>query len=99
MLQKLCFAIIIGAGVMLSAWATQDYKLEDREPVRHTFTGDKTIDVDLINGCVAVIGDGGSTIHVEGERVIRAADQAQLQRAKKEDVLDINDKDGVAHLY
>ncbi len=76
-----------------------DYKLEDREPVSHTFTGDKTIDVDLVNGSVNVIGDGGSTIRVEGERVIHAANQEQMARAKKDDVLDMNEKNGVAQLY
>jgi len=90
---------MIGAAVALGAASHQDYKVEDREPVHHTFTGDKTIDVDLVNGSLNVIGDGGNTIRVDGERVIRAANQDQVARAKKDDVLDINEKDGVAQLY
>lgn len=103
MAQKLCFAIIgaalIGAAIAPGAGRHEDYKVEDRQPVNHTFTGDKTIDVDLVNGSVNVVGDGGSTIRVEGERVIHAANQDQVARAKKDDVLDINEKDGVAQLY
>lgn len=98
MTDRLCFAIAALA-IVLGAATPNDYKLEDHLPVQHTFTGDKTIDVDLVNGSVTVIGDGGSTIHVDGERVIHAADQNQMDRAKKEDVLDINEKDGVAQLY
>lgn len=91
--------VLIGAALTLGAASHQDYKVEDREPVHHTFTGDKTIDVDLVNGSLTVVGDAGSTIRVEGERVIHAADQDQVARAKKDDVLDINEKDGVAQLY
>jgi len=98
MTDRLCFVIAVLA-IALSASTPEDYKLEDHMAVHHTFTGDKTIDVDLVNGSVTVIGDGGSTIHVDGERVIRAANQDQMDRAKKENVLDINEKDGVAQLY
>jgi hypothetical protein len=97
--MKRIFPIIIATVLALSAASRQDYKLEDREPVRHTFTGDKSIDTDLVNGSLTVIGDGGNTIRVEGERVIRAADQEQMDRAKKDDVLDMNEKNGVAQIY
>ena len=98
MTDRLCFVIAVLA-IALGASTPADYKLEDHMAVHHTFTGDKTIDVDLVNGSVTVIGDGGSTIHVDGERVIHAANQDQLDRAKRENVLDINEKDGVAQLY
>lgn len=90
---------IIGIATVLGAASHSDYKVEDREPVRHTFTGDKSLDTDTVNGTVTVIGDGGNTIRVEGERVIHAADQASVAQAKKDDVLDINEKNGVAQLY
>jgi hypothetical protein len=98
MIHRLCFAILAAAFV-LGAASHQDYKVEDREPVHRTFTGDKTLDTDLVNGSVTVIGDSGNTMRVEGERVIHAANQEQVARAKKDDVLDINEKDGVAQLY
>jgi hypothetical protein len=97
-MKKLCFAIT-GIAALLSAASDRDYKEVDREAIHHTFTGDKTIDVDLINGGVTVIGDGGNTIRVEGERVIRAASQEEVARAKKEVALDINEKNGIAQLY
>ena len=98
MTNKLCFAII-GLALAVNAASHRDYKVEDREPVRHVFSGDQSLDTDLVNGSVTVIGDGGTTIRVEGERVIKGADQEQIARAKKEDVLDINEKNGVAQLY
>jgi hypothetical protein len=97
-MTKLYFAIT-GMATLLCAAYDKDYKEVDREAIHHTFTGDKTIDVDLINGGVTVIGDGGNTIRVEGERVIRAASQEELARAKKEVALDINEKNGTAQLY
>jgi hypothetical protein len=98
MTNKLCLAILSSAITLIAA-SHQDYKLEDREPVHHTFTGDKAIDVDLINGSLSVIGDGGTTMRVDGERVIHAATQDQIARAKKDDVLDMNEKEGVAQIY
>jgi hypothetical protein len=98
MTQKIYPAVLFAA-MAVSAASHQDYKFEDHLSVRHTFSGDKTINVDLVNGSVNVIGDGGNTMRVEGEQVIHAANQDELARAKKEDVLDINEKDGVAQIY
>jgi hypothetical protein len=97
MTNRICLALL--GAMALSAASHQDYKLEDREPVHHTFSGDKTIDVDLVNGTLNVIGDGGNTMRVDAERVIHAATQDQIARAKRDDVLDLNEKDGVAQIY
>jgi hypothetical protein len=97
--KLLALAAIAGIAMALSAATHSDYKLEDRMPVHRTFTGDKAIDIDLVNGSVSVVGDGGNTIRVDGERIIHAASQDQLDRAKKDDALDINEKDGVAQFY
>jgi hypothetical protein len=79
--------------------AHRDYKLEEREAFHHTFSNDATLDVDAVSGTINVIGDGGNTIRVDGEKVIRAADQEEVQRAKREVVLDVNEKNGIAQLY
>lgn len=79
--------------------AGRDYKVEDRSPVNHTFSGDKKLDVDVISGSVEIVADGGNSIRVTGERVIHAADQQNLARAKQDDVLDMNEKDGTAQIY
>ena len=55
--------------------------------------------MDNVNGSITVLGDSGGTIRVEGEKIMRAADQAELQRAKREVVLDANERNGVAQLY
>lgn len=77
-----------------AAWNT-----EAREPFHYTFSNDKTLDVDNINGTIQIIADGGNTIRVEGEKIIRAVIQQELDRAKKEVTLDVNEKDGTAQLY
>src|SRR5580698_3341721 len=90
--------ISIAIGVFAIA-AHRDYKLEEREAFHHTFSSDATLDVDAVSGNITVLGDGGNTIRVDGEKVIRAADQEEVQRAKREVVLDINEKNGIAQLY
>jgi len=98
MTYKLGWAIV-GLAAALSAASDRDYTAVDREPIHHTFAGDKTIDVDLVNGGVTVVGDGGSGMRVEGERVIRALNQEEMARAKKEIALDMNEKNGTAQIY
>ena len=78
----------------------RDFKEEVKEPVRHTFAaGPTTLNVDNINGSVTVIGDSGTTMRVEGEKIIRADDKQELERAKREVTLDLNTKDGIAQVY
>jgi len=97
-MKQILFVAFIGATLAFTA-AGRDYKVEDRSPVNHTFSSDKKLDVDVISGSVEIIGDGGNGIRVTGERVIHAADQQQLARAKQDDVLDMNEKDGTAQIY
>ena len=72
---------------------------EAHEAFHYTFSNDKTLDVDNVDGTIQVIGDNGNTIRVEGEKIIRAEDQQALDRAKREVKLDVNEKDGIAQLY
>ncbi len=95
-------AIVIGVSVLaatISAASRHDWNTEAREAIHHVFNGDKTLDVDNVNGLIQIIGDAGTTIRVEGEKIIRAVDQKEVERGKREVVLDINEKDGVAQLY
>jgi hypothetical protein len=98
--QKIAIAITACAlaGTILDA-SRRDWKTEAREPIRHTFTNDKSLDVDNVDGTIQVIGDNGNTIRVEGEKVIHAADKQALDRARREVTLDVNEKGGVAQLY
>jgi DUF4097 and DUF4098 domain-containing protein YvlB len=95
-MKRLIIPIAIG---VFAIAAHRDYKLEEREAFHHTFSNDATLDVDAVSGSITVVGDGGNTIRVDGEKVIRAADQEEVQRAKREVVLDINEKNGIAQLY
>ena len=97
-MKQTLFVALLGATLAFTA-AGRDYNVEDRSPVNHTFSSDKKLDVDVISGAVEVIGDGGNSIRVTGERVIHALDQQQLARAKQDDVLDMNEKDGAAQIY
>ncbi len=72
---------------------------EAHDPFHYTFSNDKTLDVDNVDGTIDIIGDGGNTIRVEGERITHAEDQQALDRAKRDVKLDVNEKDGTAQLY
>lgn len=93
---KYVFTCAVGAcGLAYSV----EYKVERRETIHHVFTKDSGLDVDNVNGFVSVIGDSESTIRVDGEKIVRAADDAEAERGKREVTLDINEKDGIAQLY
>jgi hypothetical protein len=77
----------------------RNWNAEAREPFHYTFSNDKTLDVDNVDGTIQVIGDNGNTIRVEGERIARGEDQEAIGRAKNEVKLDVNEKDGTAQLY
>ena len=90
--------LAVGACVLKAA-KHEDYKLEDKSPLHHVFSSDATLDADTVNGFVEVIGDSSPTIRVDGERIIRARDQAALEAAKKDVVVDLNEKNGTAQVY
>ena len=96
--QKMAAAT--GALVLLmTVSAAREWKEEAREKIQHVFSGDKTLDVDQVSGSIHVVGDGGTTIRVEGEKILRASTKEALARAKRDVTLDINEKDGIAQLY
>ena len=97
--QKIALVVSVCALVSALHGASQRWTQEVKEAIHHTFSHDNTIDVDNINGTIEIIGDDGTTMRVEGEKIIRAEDQAEIDRAKREVTLDINEKDGVAQLY
>jgi hypothetical protein len=93
-IEKTAVAVLVFGLVSPAAWNN-----ESHEPFHYTFSNDKTLDVDDINGTIQIIGDGGNTIRVEGEKIIHAVSQQELERAKKEVTLDVNEKDRVVQLY
>jgi hypothetical protein len=98
--EKIAVAVIACALVATVVGAShRNWTAEAREPFHYTFSNDKTLDVDNVNGTIQVIGDNGNTIRAEGERIVRAEDQQAIDRAKREVKLDVNEKDGTAQLY
>lgn len=93
------FALIAIGLAALPAVHGDSYTEQARETFSHTLKAARVLDVDNVSGFIDVVGDGGNTIRVEGEKVIRAFGVDQLARAKREVTLDINEKDGVAQLY
>jgi hypothetical protein len=81
------------ASLASTAWAK-----ETRETVHHTFSKDKTLEVRNQNGTIDIMGDGGSTIRVDAERITRAADDRMLDRARQDVKLDMADSGGVARV-
>jgi hypothetical protein len=98
--EKFAIAVTVCAlaAAVLDA-SRRNWNSEVREPFHYTFSNQNTIDIDNIDGAIEVTGDNGSTIRVDGERILRAEDQRALDRAKREVTLDVNQKDGIAQLY
>jgi len=96
---KIAIGVTSLALAVATANAARNWNKEARDAIRHTFTNDKTLDVDDVDGTIEVIGDNGNTIRVEGEEIIRGIDQNAVDRARREVKLDINERDGVAQLY
>jgi DUF4097 and DUF4098 domain-containing protein YvlB len=97
--EKIAIAVTACAFVTTVLDASRNWHSEAREPIHYTFSNDKDLDVDNVDGTIQVVGDAGSTIRVEGERIVRAEDQPALDRAKRDVKLDVNEKDGIAQLY
>ena len=98
--EKIAIAVTACALVTTVLDASRrNWTAEAREPLHYTFSNDKTLDIDNVDGAIQVVGDNGNTIRVEGERIARGEDQQALDRAKREVKLDVNEKDGVAQLY
>src|SRR5579863_6131717 len=97
--EKIAIAVAACALVTTVLDASRNWHSEAHEPFHYTFSNDKTLDVDNVDGTIQVVGDAGSTIRVEGERILRAQDQQALDRAKRDVKLDVNEKDGTAQLY
>lgn len=93
-LVALAFALASTPVRSSAAWNT-----EAREPFHYTFSNDTTLDVDNVDGTIQITADGGNTIRVEGEKIIHAVSQQEVERAKKEVTLDVNEKDRIAQLY
>lgn len=79
--------------------ASHNWHTEARENFHYTFSKDKALDVDNVDGTIAVFGDGDNTIRIDGERITHALDEDALNRAKRDVKLDVNEKDGTAQLY
>jgi DUF4097 and DUF4098 domain-containing protein YvlB len=92
-------AVAVAAIALAAVLNGAHWRVENREPFNFSFSNDKTLDVDDINGTIHVIGDGANTIRVEGERITRAEDQPAADRARRDVKLDVNEKDGTAQLY
>ena len=95
-------AIVVSACALVTTVldaSRNNWHSEAHEPFHYSFSNDKTLDIDNVDGTIQVVGDAGSTIRVEGERIVRAEDQQALDRAKHDVKLDVNEKDGTAQFY
>ena len=100
-MDRFKISAILASFALAAGLAAQSgrYREEARQQLHHTFSGDKSLDIDDVTGSIEVSGDGGNTIRVDGEEIIRGVDQQAIARARREVTLDINEKDGVAQLY
>lgn len=92
----ICILAVVCAGAVCRA---EDYRLEERENIQRTLSGANELDVNNVNGFIHVTGDGGNTVRLDAEKIMRARDSGEMARAKSEVTLDINQKDGIAQFY
>src|SRR5579884_1267657 len=92
----ICVLAVVCAGGFCKA---EDYRLEQRESVQRTLSGANAVDVNNVNGFIHITGDSGNTVRLDGEKIMRARDAEEMERAKREVTLDINEKDGIAQFY
>jgi hypothetical protein len=92
----MCLLAVVCAGAVCRA---EDYRLEEREKTERTLSGATALDVNNVNGFVHVTGDSGNTVRLDAEKIMRARDSEEMERAKREVTLDINQKDGIAQFY
>jgi len=81
--MKRYLAVAAIGACSLAAAFHENYTAEAREPIHYTFSKDTVLDIDNVNGTIKVTGDNGNTIRVEGEKLIRAIDQNEIQRARE----------------
>ena len=92
----MCLLAVVCAGVICRA---EDYRLEERERTQKTLSGASVVDVNNVNGFIHVTGDSGNTVRLDAEKIMRARDSEEMERAKREVTLDNNQKDGIAQFY
>jgi hypothetical protein len=95
LLAVVCAALLCAGGICRA----EDYRLEERERTQRTLSGATAVDVNNINGFIHVTGDSGNTVRLDAEKIMRARDSEEMERAKREVTLDINQKDGIAQFY
>lgn len=97
--QKIAIGVTVIALAATLLDASRHWGSEARDPFHYTFSNDKTLDIDNVDGTIDIVGDSGNTIRVEGERITHAEDRQSLDRAKRDVKLDVNETDGTAQLY
>jgi hypothetical protein len=104
-LKPIEFIAFAGLGAAALSFANAH---SDRWPVRETETIKKTLTlsappmrliVDNVDGYVHVVGAGGSEVTVTAHKTIRAETDADLQQAKADVKLDMEEKPGAVSVY
>jgi hypothetical protein len=102
-MHRLSILAAVTLGIVALAADHANYSTEARETFSRALSAAKTLEVDNFNGSIEVSGEvsggGGSNVRVTGEQIIHALDQTELDRAKREVTLDVNEKDGVPQFY
>ena len=93
---------LLAPGAPAASGHERTYAVKAEETIQKTFTlpvGHKTLDVDNVFGSIEVVGGGSNEVQITVTKTIRAESDADVERAKKEVTLDMQQKDGDVKLY
>jgi DUF4097 and DUF4098 domain-containing protein YvlB len=94
-------SLIVLLGLVLRA---QDFKLEEKEEIRKTLkfadvSGSRTFEIDNVFGSIEVTGSNGVDVELVAGKTIKAKSQEDLQKAKEEVRLVINQEKNDITVY
>lgn len=99
--RNIALAIMLFPALGVGQPRPQDWKVEDRETIRKSFSvspGSK-VEIDNVDGFIHVTAAGGSQVEATIEKRIRAESNDRLQAARNEVKLDISQQGNSVRMY
>jgi hypothetical protein len=99
------FIVLTLASMVHAGEDNDDFRLavKEQETIQKSFplsgTGPRSLEIDNVYGSIEVVGSPQEQVQIVVTKTIRAKSQAELERAKKEGTLDVQQQDNAVRLY